>query len=125
MLTRIELLTDFHSLQAMYHGKFIDNGFSMSFYKQILKKKLNIKDLEAVDPEFYNSLVWIRYEVTPPMTHPLHFVSPSRDNDIEECGLEMYFATDYETLGELKSHELTPGGEDKLVTEENKKEYIE
>lgn len=37
----------------------------------------------------------------------------------------MYFAQDYETLGVVKSHELKPGGEDILVTEENKEEYIE
>ena len=33
----------------------------MSFYKQMLGKKLSIKDLEAVDTEFYNSLVWMKY----------------------------------------------------------------
>ncbi len=48
-----------------------------------------------------------------------------RDNDIEECGLEMFFAVDHETLGELKTHELVPGGEDVQVTEENKEEYVE
>ena len=49
----------------------------------------------------------------------------SRENNIEECGLEMYFSVDYETLGELKTHEFIPGGADVLVTEENKEEYIE
>lgn len=34
-----------------------------------------------------------------------------RDNNIEECGLEMFFSVDYELLGEIKSHELKPGGE--------------
>ena len=48
-----------------------------------------------------------------------------RENNIEECGLEMYFAVDYETLGELKTHEFFPGGADVLVTEGNKEEYIE
>ena len=48
-----------------------------------------------------------------------------RENNIEECGLEMYFSVDYETLGELKTHEFIPGGADVLVTEENKEEYIE
>ena len=33
----------------------------MAFYKQLLHKKLSLKDLEHIDPEFYNSLVWIRY----------------------------------------------------------------
>ena len=45
----------------MYHGKFIDRGFSMPFYKRMLGKKLAVSDLESIDPEFYNSLVWIRW----------------------------------------------------------------
>lgn len=48
-------------LQAMYHNKFIDNGFTLPFYKRMLGKPLTLQDLESVDPEFYNSLVWIRY----------------------------------------------------------------
>ena len=55
--------------------------------------------------------------------HPC--VCVCRENNIEECGLEMYFSVDYETLGELKTHEFIPGGADVLVTEENKEEYIE
>ena len=39
--------------------------------------------------------------------------------------MELYFSTDFETLGELKSHDLVPEGSEKLVTEENKLEYIE
>lgn len=48
--------------QALFHGKFIDTGFSLPFYKRMLSKKLTIKDLESIDPEFYNSLIWIRLE---------------------------------------------------------------
>ncbi|XP_072426405.1 NEDD4-like E3 ubiquitin-protein ligase WWP1 isoform X2 [Chiloscyllium punctatum] len=91
---------------ALFHGKFIDTGFSLPFYKRMLNKKLTIKDLESIDPEFYNSLIWIR------------------DNNIEECGLEMYFAVDMEILGKVTSHELKQGGSNILVTEENKEEYI-
>ena len=47
-----------------------------------------------------------------------------RKNNIEECGLEMYFSVDYEMLGELKTHELIPGGADVLVTEENKEQFV-
>lgn len=47
-----------------------------------------------------------------------------RDNDIEECGLEMFFSVDKEILGEISTHELKPGGGDIQVTEENKEEYI-
>lgn len=91
---------------AVFHGKFIDTGFSLPFYKRMLNKKLILKDLESIDPEFYNSLIWIR------------------DNDIEECGLEMYFTVDMEILGKITSHDLKDDGADLLVTEENKEEYI-
>ncbi|XP_056378254.1 NEDD4-like E3 ubiquitin-protein ligase WWP1 isoform X2 [Hyla sarda] len=91
---------------ALFHGKFIDTGFSLPFYKRMLSKKLTIKDLESIDPEFYNSLIWIR------------------DNNIEECNLEMYFSVDMEILGKVTSHDLKPGGSNILVTEENKEEYI-
>uniref|UniRef100_A0A8C5QK82 E3 ubiquitin-protein ligase n=1 Tax=Leptobrachium leishanense TaxID=445787 RepID=A0A8C5QK82_9ANUR len=91
---------------ALFHGKFIDTGFSLPFYKRMLSKKLTIKDLESIDPEFYNSLIWIR------------------DNNIEECNLEMYFSVDMEILGKVTSHDLKPEGANVLVTEENKEEYI-
>ncbi|XP_053101112.1 NEDD4-like E3 ubiquitin-protein ligase WWP1 isoform X4 [Hemicordylus capensis] len=91
---------------ALFHGKFIDTGFSLPFYKRMLNKKLTIKDLESIDTEFYNSLIWIR------------------DNNIEECNLEMYFCVDMELLGKVTSHELKAGGSNLLVTEENKEEYI-
>ncbi|XP_008436533.1 NEDD4-like E3 ubiquitin-protein ligase WWP1 [Poecilia reticulata] len=91
---------------ALFHGKFIDTGFSLPFYKRMLNKKLILKDLESIDPEFYNSLIWIR------------------DNNIEECGLEMYFSVDMEILGKISSHDLKLDGANILVTEENKEEYI-
>uniref|UniRef100_A0A665WP51 E3 ubiquitin-protein ligase n=1 Tax=Echeneis naucrates TaxID=173247 RepID=A0A665WP51_ECHNA len=91
---------------ALFHGKFIDTGFSLPFYKRMLNKKLILKDLESIDPEFYNSLIWIR------------------DNNIEECGLEMFFSVDMEILGKITSHDLKPDGANVLVTEENKEEYI-
>lgn len=47
-----------------------------------------------------------------------------RDNNIEECGLEMYFSVDMEILGKVTSHDLKLGGSNILVTEENKDEYI-
>ncbi len=65
--------------QAIYHGRFIDNGFSLPFYKQILGKPLVLKvkiflenskflgaylslqDVELIDPDYYNSLVWIQF----------------------------------------------------------------
>jgi len=92
---------------AMYHGKFIYSGFTMPFYKRMLNRKLTMKDIESIDPEFYNSLIWIN------------------ENNLEECGLEMFFSVDFELLGEIKPQDLKPGGADILVTEENKEEYLD
>ena len=39
-----------------------------------------------------------------------------RDNDIEECCLEMYFSVDKEILGEITTHDLKEGGGDIQVT---------
>ncbi|XP_063229832.1 E3 ubiquitin-protein ligase Su(dx) [Bacillus rossius redtenbacheri] len=91
---------------ALYHGRFIYSGFTMPFYKCMLNKKLTMKDIESIDPEFYNSLVWIK------------------DNNIEDCGLELYFSVDFEILGQVIHHELKEGGDKVRVTEENKEEYM-
>ncbi|KAF2987931.1 hypothetical protein EK904_005136 [Melospiza melodia maxima] len=92
--------------QALYHGKFIDTGFTLPFYKRMLNKRPTLKDLESIDPEFYNSIVW------------------TKENSLEECGLELYFIQDMEILGKVTTHELKEGGESIRVTEENKEEYI-
>lgn len=47
-----------------------------------------------------------------------------RENNLEECGLELYFIQDMEILGKVTTHELKEGGESIRVTEENKEEYI-
>ncbi|XP_061533205.1 NEDD4-like E3 ubiquitin-protein ligase WWP2 isoform X2 [Phycodurus eques] len=91
---------------ALYHGKFIDTGFTLPFYKRMLDKKNTLKDLESIDPEFYNSIMWVK------------------ENSLEECGVELYFAQDMEILGKLSTHQLKDDGENILVNEENKEEYI-
>ncbi|XP_029464145.1 LOW QUALITY PROTEIN: NEDD4-like E3 ubiquitin-protein ligase WWP2 [Rhinatrema bivittatum] len=91
---------------ALYHGKFIDTGFTLPFYKHMLNKKPTLKDLESIDPEFHNSIVWIK------------------ENNLEESELELYFIQDMEILGKVTTHELKEGGESLRVTEENKAEYI-
>lgn len=78
----------------------------MPFYKRMLHKKLTMKDIESIDPEFYNSLVWFK------------------DNNIDECGLEMYFSVDFEILGQVLHHELKEGGDKIRVADENKEEYL-
>lgn len=91
---------------ALYHGKFIDSGFTMPFYKKLLNKKLMLSDIESVDPEMHTSLVWIR------------------DNSVDECELDIYFVTNLEVLGKLSQHELKPGGTEIKLAEANKSEYL-
>ncbi|CAM4951268.1 unnamed protein product [Rotaria socialis] len=93
---------------ALYHEKFIDNGFSLAFYKRMLGKPLTIYDLESLDPEFYNGLLWIR------------------ENNLNlNDNLELYFNSSFDLLGKIESIELKSGGNDIKLTEENKTEYIE
>jgi hypothetical protein len=91
---------------AIFHGKFIDNGFTIPFYKQLLGKPLILKDVESVDEEYYKSLVWIM------------------ENDIDELYMGMDFTVDEDNFGENVNVELKPGGAEIDVTDANKEEYI-
>lgn len=91
---------------SVFHGKFLDRGFTIPFYKQLLGKPVTLKDIESVDQEYYNSLQWII------------------DNNIDDAMLGMTFSASYESFGESKEIELKEGGEEIDVTEENKMEYI-
>ena len=44
---------------AIFHHRFVDAYFVPGFYKTVLGKKVNIKDLEAVDYELYKGLTWM------------------------------------------------------------------
>lgn len=44
---------------AVFHGHYIDGGFTLPFYKQLLGKPITLDDMESVDPDLHNSLVWI------------------------------------------------------------------
>lgn len=44
---------------AVFHGHYINGGFTVPFYKQLLGKPIQLPDLESVDPELHKSLVWI------------------------------------------------------------------
>lgn len=90
---------------AVYHGKLLDAFFIRPFYKMMLGKKIELKDMESVDSEYYNSLLWIQ------------------ENDPTD--LDLTFSVDEDTFGKTSSHELKEGGADISVTNDNKAEYIE
>lgn len=45
--------------KAIYDGRLLDAYFAKSLYRQILGKPVDYRDVEWVDPEYYNSLCWI------------------------------------------------------------------
>ncbi|XP_065583551.1 E3 ubiquitin-protein ligase NEDD4-like [Artemia franciscana] len=90
---------------AVYHGKLLDAFFIRPFYKMMIRKTIELRDMESVDMEYYNSLNWIK------------------ENDPSE--LELTFCVDEELLGVMKQRELIPGGANVSVTNENKDKYIQ
>ncbi|XP_020291402.1 E3 ubiquitin-protein ligase Nedd-4 isoform X2 [Pseudomyrmex gracilis] len=89
---------------AVYHGKLLDAFFIRPFYKMMLGKSIDLKDMESVDSEYYNSLLWIK------------------ENDPSE--LELTFCLDEESFGHTSQRELKPDGANIPLTDENKDEYI-
>ncbi|XP_014468262.1 PREDICTED: E3 ubiquitin-protein ligase NEDD4 isoform X3 [Dinoponera quadriceps] len=89
---------------AVYHGKLLDAFFIRPFYKMMLGKAIDLKDMESVDSEYYNSLLWIK------------------ENDPSE--LELTFCLDEESFGHTSQRELKPDGANIPLTDENKDEYI-
>uniref|UniRef100_A0A8D2MIM6 HECT-type E3 ubiquitin transferase n=1 Tax=Zonotrichia albicollis TaxID=44394 RepID=A0A8D2MIM6_ZONAL len=90
---------------AVFHGHYINGGFTVPFYKQLLGKPIQLSDLESVDPELHKSLVWIlENDITPVLDHT--------------------FCVEHNAFGRILQHELKPNGRNIPVTEENKKEYV-
>ncbi|XP_062529856.1 E3 ubiquitin-protein ligase Nedd-4 isoform X12 [Bombyx mori] len=89
---------------AVYHGKLLDAFFIRPFYKMMLGKAIDLHDMESVDLEYYNSLMWIK------------------ENDPSE--LYLTFAVDEEQFGKTVQRELKPGGSNIPIDNDNKLEYI-
>lgn len=90
---------------AIFHGHYLDGGFTMPFYKQLLGKPVTLEDLESVDPQLHGSLCWML------------------ENNIENV-LDHVFSVEHNSFGCMQEYELKPGGKEVTVTEENKREYV-
>ncbi|KAI7827971.1 hypothetical protein BC939DRAFT_76403 [Gamsiella multidivaricata] len=91
--------------KAIYDGRLLDAYFTRSFYKHILGRPVDYRDVEAVDPEYYKSLVWML------------------ENDITDI-VEETFSMETDDFGNKKIVDLKPNGRNIPVTEENKHEYV-
>jgi E3 ubiquitin-protein ligase NEDD4 len=91
---------------AIFHRRFLDAYFVLSFYKMILGKQIGLADLEGIDADLHRGLSWML------------------ENDITDVIDETFTKTE-DRFGELVTVELKPGGADIAVDESNKKEYVE
>ncbi|KAG8192624.1 hypothetical protein JTE90_017189 [Oedothorax gibbosus] len=92
---------------ALVHQYLLDAFFTRPFYKALLRLPCSLSDLEYLDAEFHQSLLWLK------------------DNDISELGLELTFSVTEEVAGKVVERELRPGGRGTGVGERNKRDYIE
>ncbi|KAM7297048.1 E3 ubiquitin-protein ligase SMURF2 [Ixodes scapularis] len=90
---------------AVFHGHYIDGGFTLPFYKMLLGKPIHLDDIELVDPDLHRSLTWML------------------NNDIGD-GIDTTFSVEHNAFGQLQVHELKPNGRELPVTDDNKKEYV-
>lgn len=91
--------------KAIYDGRLLDAYFTRSFYKHILGRAVDYRDVEAIDPEYYKSLVWML------------------ENDITDI-IDLTFSVETDDFGNMKTIDLLPNGREIPVTEENKQEYV-
>lgn len=91
---------------SIFHRRFVDAFFVVSFYKMILAKKCTLADMESIDAEFFRSLTWV-------LENPIDGV------------LDLTFSTEDDRFGETVTLDLKPGGRDIEVTDETKKDYVE
>jgi len=91
--------------KAIYDGRLLDAYFTRSFYKHILGKPVDYRDVEAIDLEYYNSLVWML------------------NNDITGV-IDLTFSVETDDFGQKKIIDLKENGRNIPVTEENKREYV-
>lgn len=91
--------------KAIHDGRLLDAYFTRSFYKLMLGRSVDYRDVEAVDPTYYKSLVWML------------------ENDITDV-IDLTFSIEVDDFGTNKVIDLKPNGRYIAVTEANKHEYV-
>ncbi|EJD02952.1 uncharacterized protein FOMMEDRAFT_107991 [Fomitiporia mediterranea MF3/22] len=91
--------------KAIYDGRLMDAHFARSLYRMLLGKRVDYRDVEWVDPDYYKSLCWI-LENDPSM-------------------LDLNFITEVDEFGRHAVIPLKENGASIPVTMENRKEYVQ
>jgi len=92
--------------KAIFDGQLLDAYFTRSFYKHMLGIKPSYHDLEALDPDYYKSLVWIL------------------ENDITDV-LDLRMTAEHDEFGQTRVVELVPDGAQIVVNNANKTQYVQ
>lgn len=91
--------------KAVFDRRLMECYFSRAVYKALVGRHVNLEDMEAVDADYYKSLMWIL------------------ENDVTDVLTET-FSIDVDDYGENRTIELKPGGKNIAVTEDNKEEFV-
>lgn len=91
--------------KALYEQQLLDCYFVKALYKLLLGLPLNYHDVEDFDNELYKNLSWCL------------------ENSVEGLGLTFTETVDY--YGQNLEIEITEGGKDIDVTDDNKFEYVQ
>ena len=94
---------------ALFNAVILDIKFPQVIYKKLLGIKPSLNDLMDYDPELYNNL---------------KFLLETEDNNLKE-NLDSNFAVTVDRFGEKIVIPLKPNGENILIDNENKNEYVE
>ncbi|KAJ1728971.1 hypothetical protein LPJ61_003753 [Coemansia biformis] len=93
---------------AVYNAVILDIHLPPALYKKLLRVPVTRDDLREVDPELYHGLTQLL-----------------RLSATELEALERTFEVEYDSLGELCTHELIPDGAQTLVTVDNRELFID
>ena len=93
--------------KALCDGQLLDAHFTRTFYKHMLGLPVSYHDLEAIEPDYYKSLLQI-------LEHPLDVI-----------GVDLTFSADFNELGQTTTIDLIKNGRNINVTDENKLLYIQ
>ncbi|CAF0995991.1 unnamed protein product [Adineta steineri] len=92
---------------ALINQYLVDAFLVRPLYKALLREHqtFTLADLESLDPEFYQSLLWIK------------------ENNVENQ--DLYFYVNEDQCGKIIEKELKPDGKNCQVTERNKREFLD
>ena len=101
----------------------MDAHFARSLYRQLLGKKVDYRDVEWVDPEYYKSLCWILDN--DPTALDFTFIT-----EVDEVSEQRMFClwpvlTQHAQFGRRDIIPLKENGASIPVTLENRKEYVQ